>query len=285
MQAGQDALHLAWDVVDALYQHLEWPTDEESDEIVDVTDAFWDAARAQLGNALGLIHQGLELALRGRIAAISPFLLLSGTPNGWPAGAATQDTPFSRFRTVDARELPKLHDVVAPEPLDRDLVRLFGDVRDRRNRIMHLGPLREQLSPSDVLGEILQALRLGFPEVALTASRRNYLLRTTVFLAFGAEYLQEALATDLNRAIRVLSPSQLNSFFGMPEGAVLAYCPQCSHFCEEPRRIAYFTRDQKDQAVCVGCEDSFALLQQVCKNCGESGVLADEWETCLICGV
>jgi hypothetical protein len=46
-----------------------WDTDRE------VTDEYWRASQPALANAITLLQQSHEFALKGRIAAVSPFLL------------------------------------------------------------------------------------------------------------------------------------------------------------------------------------------------------------------
>ena len=37
---------------------------------------YWQRTQPALGNGLALLHQSIEMALKGRIAAVSPFLLM-----------------------------------------------------------------------------------------------------------------------------------------------------------------------------------------------------------------
>jgi hypothetical protein len=75
---------------------------------------YWFKAQPALANAFGLIQQAMEMALRGRIASISPFLLISRDPKDWPKTVENGAVPFSDFRTLDAADLIMVHQIPRP---------------------------------------------------------------------------------------------------------------------------------------------------------------------------
>lgn len=70
-----------------------------------------------LSSSLSLVQQAIEFFLKGAIVDTSPYLLIVDEPRNWPAGCSMQDIPFANFRTLDAQDLPRVHDTVAPMPL------------------------------------------------------------------------------------------------------------------------------------------------------------------------
>src|SRR5690554_6664902 len=106
--SGIDYLNLAWGTAASLVLDLEemkihkgeiysgeedLPTTVNEEEIGE----YWRRAQRNLATALSLILQGTELLLKGHIAKVSPYLLLSGDPGTWPRGSQENDTNFSEF--------------------------------------------------------------------------------------------------------------------------------------------------------------------------------------------
>jgi hypothetical protein len=79
---------------------------------------FWRRSQPMLGNALSLIQQAVEMGLKGRIAAVSPFLLIARDARDYPGNSTTRDVPFSEFRSLDAADLLRVHNTVCPARLD-----------------------------------------------------------------------------------------------------------------------------------------------------------------------
>ena len=102
------SLNMAWQIAyDLLYQEelADIPTWDDDGT---VTDDYWQSAQPILRNALGLIQQAQELGLNGKLAAVSPYLLISQDASRWPGGSGP--VSFSSFRTVDAVDLPRAMD-------------------------------------------------------------------------------------------------------------------------------------------------------------------------------
>ena len=85
-------MNLAWDIaieeaktfqdVEFLYNEIE---QEHSVEVAKTGIAkYWNAKRLLLNNAVSLLQQSLEIALKAKIAEVSPFLLIAGDPRSWP---------------------------------------------------------------------------------------------------------------------------------------------------------------------------------------------------------
>jgi hypothetical protein len=77
-----------------------WFTDKEE---------FMARAQPDLQLAYTLIQQSQEIALKAKICAVSPFLLLLGSDvRTWPK----HDADFTQFRTLDASDLIKVANTV-----------------------------------------------------------------------------------------------------------------------------------------------------------------------------
>jgi hypothetical protein len=109
---GLSYLDLAWDAGVELGAAF-WEAKVESWDDGGAKEEFWRASQPTLGNAFALVHQAQEFALKSRIAAVSPYLLLTRDVRDWPKGSDTGNTPFSQFRTIDAGDLPRLCNIVS----------------------------------------------------------------------------------------------------------------------------------------------------------------------------
>ena len=95
-------LNLAWDYAARLLRDL----DEAKRYGAEDDDAsYWSFAGRHLATGLALAHQGAEFLLKGRIASVSPYLLIGSSPRDWPRNCSKVDTPFAEFRTIDAQDL------------------------------------------------------------------------------------------------------------------------------------------------------------------------------------
>jgi len=102
-------------------------------------DIYWNVARYKLNNATSLLKKLLEIELKARIAKVSPYLLIAGEPQSWPAGIDNSHrVDFSDFRTLDSVHLCKVCNIVSDHPLPLAFVQLYSEVRKTRNKIAHL---------------------------------------------------------------------------------------------------------------------------------------------------
>lgn len=68
--------------------------------------------RQRILTSLIIAQQGIELALKAKLVAISPFLLIAGNPSEWPRAADETGVSFSDFRAIDAQDLIKVYNTV-----------------------------------------------------------------------------------------------------------------------------------------------------------------------------
>lgn len=120
--AGLNQLYLAWQI--AMHAVEDFDFFEDNLDLGDgeaqqaASSEYWAKSQPALANAFGLIQQAMEMALKGRIALISPFLLIPRDPRDWPKGVENHGVPFSEFRMLDAADLFKVHNTFITPPLD-----------------------------------------------------------------------------------------------------------------------------------------------------------------------
>ncbi len=140
---------------DATEEQLQESAEEER-RWSEAVSEYWCAAQQELATAVALAQQGTEFLLKGKIASISPFLLISGDPKDWPAGCDKTDTPFADFKTIDAQDLLRAHDTVCSPPLSDKFKERFEQLRRLRNSVMHTVDRRLQFTTRDCLLAILE---------------------------------------------------------------------------------------------------------------------------------
>src|SRR5580704_12481937 len=128
-------LNLSWNTAATLTRNLEAVNLREWDDDARTQAQYWERVQVDLGNAYTLVEQAQEFGLKGLIAEVSPYLLIRADVRDWPRQCDRRNVDFSEFYTVDANDLIKLHDTVAPSRLDPAFVRLFNEVRRKRNAI------------------------------------------------------------------------------------------------------------------------------------------------------
>ena len=200
MQSGIDFLNIAWVKIIKLLLDLEenkkllesekYNEEDEEDELtikllaysrmvaectdevifdqIDIdTDQYWKKAQRILATSLSLIQQGTEFILKGYIAQVSPFLLLSRDSSNWTSKSQIEDISFSEFKTIDAHDLIKVYNAVAfrrlsenntiiSHRLPEEFKQRFEKLRNQRNKVMHSVDKNLKLTSKDLLVEILE---------------------------------------------------------------------------------------------------------------------------------
>ena len=82
------------------------------------------------------MQQGVELILKGKITYISPYLLITDSPSKWPSPYKDNEISFSQFRTLDAQDLIKVHDIFADAKISDEFAKLYNSLREKRNAII-----------------------------------------------------------------------------------------------------------------------------------------------------
>lgn len=162
--SGKECFNLSWTMVYELLHDLEVAV-EWNDVERKRKNNFWKAARRNLLAALTIAQQGVELVLKGDIAKVSPYLLISK----FEESAKNAGCDFSDFFTITEKNLVKVRDCVSDIPLDGTFVTEYEKKRKLRNEVMHL-ETKDYKSASDIkkltieiLEYILNVCKVFFP--------------------------------------------------------------------------------------------------------------------------
>ncbi|NDE89926.1 MAG: hypothetical protein EB059_02120 [Alphaproteobacteria bacterium] len=286
--AGLNQLYLAWQIAMKVVQDY-----EEIDELIENVEQkkasaeYWAKAQPALANAFGLIQQAMEMALKGRIASFSPFLLISRDPKDWPKGVDTAPVPFSEFRTLDAADLVKVHNTFAVRPLDADFQTFWEGVRRDRNKIIHSLAVKS-FDPRTVVKTLLTAARALFGDISWPQHLLN-MEADGKYAAYGLDdYSYNVIMQQIEIAIRYLTPADNKFFFGY-DGKRRSYiCPNCYYeanrnYQETWPALAQFPLKRQGQDIlhCIVCNVNSNVERIKCIDNCPGDVIHDD--ICLVC--
>jgi hypothetical protein len=293
--AGLNQLYLAWEITiqavggleDLKAYNVEGGFEEE--EADESTALFWTKSQPALANAYALVQQAMEMALKGRIAETSPYLLIARDPKDWPRGVDKNDVPFSEFRTVDSADLIRLHNTFFSPPLDEQFQSFWSEVRKRRNKLMHSIPSMT-FEPTTLVQIILEVAGTLFGEVRWTQRLLDMEAsgkRSAYW--FYDDASQGIVMQQIDLAIRHLSPAERKAFFGFDSSKRAYRCPFCMSCVDRDFRSGLAalaqlrTKRPGENAIkCIVCETESDVERQNCNNSScEANVICDN--ICLTC--
>lgn len=307
-QAGSAYLNMAWErVVD----FVDEPEDDASDfdhinrsilaesginweEIASRNEkaekaekiAYEDVMKRELSIAIGLALQGIEFILKGRIASVSPFLLLAGSSKDWPKDCRLNDVSYSAFRTVPAEDLPKIHDVVHKRRLSDSFTQRYNKLRLLRNKITHTVIKDLDIQCKDVLVDLL--------ELALGLRRRKNWMELRLSYRHSCPNLEYAIAHhcyELGKVLHLFTPAECRRYFSVEKKRKKYYCYRCSSDSERDMIEVIPPLAHLEQATakcldmyCPVCVGTFQVVRKNCPDCEiKSAVFSPQGE-CLTCG-
>ncbi|MDP3750095.1 MAG: hypothetical protein Q8Q88_23975 [Phenylobacterium sp.] len=282
--AGVNLLYLAWDIAMDLLRGSDGKyTGAELDEAM--LEEYWQKSQIALGNALSLIQQSMELGIKGRITAISPFILISTEHSKWP----TIDASFSDFRTIDAVDLTKVHNAVSTAPLDDTFRAFFDDIRRQRNKLMHSVP-KDTFEPGTLIISVLTAAETLYNEMPWPERCIQQESQSRVSIIDGGETERNRVMNDIELALKYLKPAQAKRFLGFDKRRRAYLCPNCyatanrDYADDFPLLAQLRTKERSETTLdCKVCGISSVVERRDCKadEC-KANVLDDEG-MCLFC--
>jgi len=290
------SLNMAWQIAyDLLYQEelADIPTWDDDGT---VTDDYWQSAQPILRNALGLIQQAHELGLKGKLTAVSPYLLISQDASRWPGGPGP--VSFSSFRTVDAVDLPRAMELFL-SPLSTRFRDLYEGIRKKRNTFAHGVSKGERLAAIDLLKIILTTLQELFAGQPWPKLRLTYLENDPTSIAYSSDHAYPRLLQEMVKVINELSPAEAKEFFGVDMKSRWYMCPGSCHseiHADEFAATGDYPRLAQlrpaktagaEHLYCFVCGDTVAIERTACKDpkCPADVVFTDGFgeRVCLTC--
>lgn len=257
--------------------------------------AYVDAWQPELHAAQALLQNANELALKSRIAAVSPYLLLLNADLRFSSIA--QDVDFSELRTLDAVDLPRAVNTLTSTPVNAAYVERYGELRSSRNKYEHLGDTNTPLDPVKLLTSMAQTYFDLWPNRMWLKDRNEAgeFSRRGFFSDKNWSHTQETLhCFEYDR--EYIPNSLFKRIFGTKKSDVKFACPDCMSDWAVTRwgpaasevRVAYYDSEAKSMH-CLVCDKSFAANQNTClsEHCSSpfETTDTDQWEIfCFGCG-
>jgi hypothetical protein len=284
---GVDYLNIGWGtVLDILISLEDAGHYSDSDYLNEIKVDYWQAAERELATALSLIEQGAEFLLKGRICAVSPWLLITRNPVEWPRGSHSSDVNFAAFRTIDAQDLAKVHDTFSSKRLDEEFGRAFDCLRQRRNSIIHTVDKNMKLAAGELIEQVLLVSEHLLGPQAWLKIRMEFLGRDrhTAIYPDGNDY---RAAREFLAVVKLLGAANLKRFFDYNKKQRSYLCPSCSRQDWDYDGKTAQLRPNSPSSTnlyCFACSNDFAVTRASCPHSGCKGNVYDpDFDCCLTC--
>lgn len=220
-------MHLAWSIASSLLDELDCADLPSWDDDGSAGSAYLTEAQPELGNALALVLQAQEMSLKGRIAAISPYLIIARDPRDWPKRCETNDVSFAEFRSADAADLIRIHDTVSPARMPREFADLFHTIRRRRNALVHTVSTRDRVQPQEVFRYVLQTVHHLHRGMHWPTERIRYLSSSPFSVIQSHDFSYGAVLTEMRLCIETMDRKDALELLGFDKDAPAFSCPNC----------------------------------------------------------
>lgn len=291
--SGKELLNFAWDATATLLVELDnadFYGIEESD-MEEVSIKYWAASKRTLTTALTVIQQAVELIIKGRIAEISPYLLISDAPARWPSPYGAQPVDFERFRTIDAQDLVKVHDTFAPTQFEPEFIEKLRHLRETRNVVMHSAGKNVSVQVAEVVDSALFMHKNLFPNERWFSVRREFLRGGPNAALGAAEYATNNACREASIVKKLLHPRQVKTYLGVDKKQRAYFCPVCledANTDAEVLQVLAVLRPNDPAATevyCPVCDELHAVERMEHRRSGCDGsVVSTETGQCLVCG-
>lgn len=284
---GVDYLNLAWDGTMKILVDLFEMGDVDEWHKAEI----WESAQRILSTSVLLTHQGCELLLKSRITETSPFLLISSDIRHWPKSSRSKGISFDKIRTVDAQDLPKLHDLVTNHMLSDHFKDSYNDLRKMRNKVSHTVSKNLRFTAVENFKSILEITHELLPDEKWFRLRESQLEKNVDAAIYSNDYNLFVLAREAVILKNVLERSSLIKFFGFDKRIRSYICPECVYssidwdYFEDATISQLVPNSHKSNTLhCFACGSSTTVSRGKCNHDGCNGsVLTEDMERCLTC--
>jgi hypothetical protein len=252
-------------------------------------------AQSDLQSICSLLQQSMELALKARVCAVSPYLLLLDT--GMKLSASSKQIDFSELRTLDAVDLPGAVNTLTDNPVSDEFIGRYTNLRSLRNKITHLGEASVSLEPEEVLRQAVSLYLSMWPDRNWLSDRLNFAAQTRRAWLHDGKYTSTHMEVLLEWPIDIdlLTKGEFKKLFGHDKSKRRYLCHRCVY--EGDTRYAGLDKpecgtaylDAAGKAVkCIMCGETFAVDRRKCPSCDGNvvGGNGDDWVGhCHTCGI
>lgn len=287
--SGVELINFSWDIVARLLVDLDEAHYFGLDPL-EISSEYWSSAKRNLTTALAIAQQGVEFVLKGKIAEISPYLLLMDPPAKWPSLHTEEDVYFSDFRTIDAQDLVQVFNTFSPTPLPDGFREQFEAARRKRNSIMHSVDKQLNVNVTEVLETILSMHKSLFPKELWPSTRLKFLDEAPTAALGSNEFAVNQVCWEIDLTIQLLKPAKVIEYFGISKKQRMYYCPICLNGANrdgdfEHRLAVLEPKSPTSTSVrCAVCGEVSTVTREDCSVAECKGNVISDEGICLTCG-
>lgn len=256
---------------------------------------YLEGAQEDLHATLSIIQQSNELALKARIAAVSPYLLLLN--NEMAFSTVGKDTEFASLRTLDAVDLPRAVNTLTDSPVSATYVQRYTELRVQRNQYTHLGDTSVVLDPIKMAAAMVDQYLELWPDRPWMRDRVESTHGREGFFDGKHWSPRQEIMFLLDYDCALIPAAGFKKLFSVKKAAVKFGCHQCQDdwavrrngpgLAEAPTA---FYEGKKKVMHCLICDADFAAVAKLCNADECDGKFAADEEAefgagqCFSCG-
>jgi hypothetical protein len=264
---------------------------ESFDDWRDERNLYLDRCQDDYRMAVNTIQQSNEIALKAKIASISPFLLLTALEKNLKQTGL--DADFSDFVTIDAIYLPNVVNLVCPSKVSSQFKKIYTDLRRLRNKITHIGHA-EVLNADKLLRWMIELYLELWPERHWLQDKLecSSTTRTGFFHDYKHWTTEAAIFNSLKFDFDHIKGEHFKKLFKVKRSSLKFKCPVCyPNGCISsgyPENAETAFKDNDGSLKCLMCQEKYQLLKKSCNDadCSSRTLTmnhGDEW-WCAVCG-
>ncbi|MFT6794483.1 MAG: hypothetical protein ACJAR1_002493 [Rubritalea sp.] len=263
----------------------------DSDENDEALSEYWTAAHRILTNATSTLQQGVEFLIKGRIAAVSPYLLID---NSRELGKFKnqESISFASFRTIDAQDLILLNNIFTESRLSEEFTSKYTQMRELRNSIMHTIDSDLNITVKEVIISILEVVHTLLPEIHLPSEFKEYYENSPPSILYGDDGSEGNTEMLFWRIYELLNRSERQKYMDIGRGRKY-FCPVCYEQCQiysigEPKMAVLSPNSpQSEDLYCYVCNVKHPIKRENCMSnaeCQGNVIYTNYEDFCCSCG-
>ncbi|WP_107677988.1 hypothetical protein [Agrobacterium sp. LAD9] len=294
-QAAKTAFFAGWNDLLHLISDFEHHRERDYSAVDDweiERKRYYDHCKVELEKICSWAGQATELALKSKICAVSPYLLLLGTDPRFKASGG--DIDFTDLRTLDATDLVTTVNSVCPKAMSPQFTERFNRLRQWRNKIVHQGTSNAIFQPKQMAELLANQYAELWPEKQFLSDWMAYISGTRFSFFHDGDWSTPhmELAEMLDCFYETLGSGQIEALTGRKKGARRYVCHECYYegslgrgaVSESEFRTAFLISQTKLR--CLLCHDDYTVERRMCRSC-EGDVIStsdDFGGNCHTCG-
>lgn len=255
-------------------------------------EAYLDDCQTDLQAIIAVIQQSNELALKAKLCAVSPYLLLLENPI--PMSNDPKPLDFFDLKTIDAQKLPQAVNTLCATPLPATFLARYDGLRKVRNRYTHLGHAGAHLYPIKMMHSLLDQFLELWPDRDWLQDRIRVAHHDRA-AGFGDKFWNPAYGVlqMWSSDVSLMPPAKFRALFGIRPKDLRYLCHACRKEAATREGLfglsaptAYLLPDGLT-IQCLACQKPTSAVREKCERskCGAELMGAGEHDgMCHRCG-